>query len=138
MAVIAWKAVYETGIVALDKEHQGLIAEINRLYEALRDKRGEKVLGEILNMLENYTVHHFQHEEKLMAEYNFPGLAEQQEKHRELIQAVQDIKERASSGGEEPAKELFKFLRIWLLEHIVEVDKQYGSFLESRGGRFIS
>jgi hemerythrin len=137
MAVIAWKAVYETGIVALDKEHQSLIAEINRLYEALRDKRGEEVLGDILSMLEGYTVDHFQHEEKLMAEYNFPGLAEHQKTHQALIQAVQEIKERALAGGEELAQALFKFLRAWVLEHIVEVDKQYGPYLEARGGRFI-
>jgi hemerythrin len=137
MAVIAWKAVYETGIVALDKEHQSLIAEINRLYEALRDKRGEEVLGDILSMLEGYTVDHFQHEEKLMAEYNFPGLAEHQRTHQALIQAVQEIKERAISGGEDLAQALFKFLRAWVLEHIVEVDKKYGPYLEARGGRFI-
>lgn len=135
--VIAWKEVYETGIVALDNEHRGLINEINRLYEAVRDKRGETVMSDILAMLENYTVDHFQHEEKLMAEYGFPGLEEHKRAHQELIDAVQDIKDRSSSGTEELARELLKFLRVWVLEHIVDVDKQYGSFLESRGGRFI-
>ena len=88
-------------------------------------------------MLESYTVDHFQHEEKLMAEYQFPGLEEHQRVHQELIDAVQEIKARAASGTEELAQELLKFLRVWVLEHIIEVDKKYGSFLESRGGRFI-
>ncbi len=73
MAVIGWKEVYATGIVALDNEHRGLIAEINRLYEAIRDKRSEKILAEILALLTVYTVEHFQHEERLMAAYHFPG-----------------------------------------------------------------
>lgn len=137
MAVIAWKEIYETGIVAFDDEHRALVAEVNRLYEAIRGKRGEEVLSDILAMLEAYTVDHFQHEEKLMAEYHFPGLEEHQKVHQELIEAVQEIKGRAVSGTEELARELLKFLRVWVLEHIVEVDKKYGSFLESRGGRFI-
>ncbi len=137
MAVIAWKEIYETGIVAFDNEHRTLVAEVNRLYEAIRDKRGDEVLGEILVMLESYTVDHFQHEEKLMAEYQFPGLEEHQRVHQELIDALQEIKARAASGTEELAQELLKFLRVWVLEHIIEVDKKYGSFLESRGGRFI-
>ena len=44
MAVIACKAIYETNIVALDNEHRKLIVEINRLYEAIREKRGAEVL----------------------------------------------------------------------------------------------
>ena len=31
-----------------------------------------------------------------------------------------------------------KFLRGWLLGHIVNHDLAYGPFLESRGGRFLS
>ena len=138
MAVIAWKEIYETGIVALDNEHRTLVAEVNKLYEAVRDKHGAEVIGDILTMLESYTVDHFQHEEKLMAEYHFPGLEEHQRIHRELIGAVQELKQRADSGTEELAHDFLKFLRSWLLEHILDVDKRYGSFLESRGGRFIS
>lgn len=137
MAVIDWKEVYETGIVVLDNEHRGLVGEINRLYEAVRDKQGEKLLGDILSMLENYTVDHFQHEEKLMEQYHFPGLEEHRKIHRDLVDAVQEIKQRAASSTEDLARELLRFLRIWLLEHIVVVDKSYGVFLESRGGRFI-
>ncbi len=137
MAVIAWKSIYETGIVALDNEHRGLIEEINRLYEAVRDKHGETVLADILTMLEKYTVDHFQHEEKLMAEYHYPGLDEHRKIHQELIANIGELKERASSGTEDLAKELLTFLRGWVLEHILKVDKEYGAFLESRGGRFI-
>lgn len=137
MAIIAWKEIYETGIVALDNEHRGLVAEVNRLYEALRDKQGEKILRDILAMLETYTVDHFQHEERLMAQYNFPGLEDHRRIHQELIDAVAEIKIRAETGSEELARELLKFLRTWVLEHIVEVDKQYGPYLESRAGRFI-
>lgn len=137
MAVIGWKSIYETGIVALDNEHRGLIQEINRLYEAVRDKQGEAVLVDILTMLEKYTVDHFQHEEKLMKEYHYPDLVEHQKIHQELIDEIQEFKKKNTSGTEDLARELLTFLRVWVLEHILKIDKEYGAFLESRGGRFI-
>ena len=95
-------------------------------------------MADILIMLEGYTVDHFQHEEALMAEYGYPDLDEHREKHRELIESLEEIKGQADSEPETLAQELFKFLRVWLLEHIVAVDKKYGKFLVARGGRFIS
>ncbi len=138
MAVIAWKEIYATGIVVLDNEHRGLIEQIDLLYEAVRDKRGDEVIVDILTTLEKYTVDHFQHEEKLMAEYHFPGLEQHKVIHVNLIAEIQKFKQKNSDGAEELAKELLSFLRSWLMEHIMKVDKEYGAFLESRGGRFIT
>ncbi len=111
MAVIDWKKVYETGIVALDEEHKGgLVLEINRLYEAVRDKRGEKITAEILNMLEVYTSEHFQHEERLMGgEYHYPELGEHKAKHQQMIDTVQSMKLRSVAGSEALAVELLHF-----------------------------
>ncbi len=137
MSVIEWKEVYATGIVVLDNEHRGLIREINRLYLALRDKQGDEILNDVLLMLETYTREHFQHEEALLAEYHYPALAEHQQLHAELIRSVGELKQRATQGKEGMAQELFHFMRTWLFDHILGVDKCYGPFLESRGGRFI-
>jgi len=137
MAIIKWKQVYETGIVALDKEHQGLVQQINTLFEAVRDKRGSDVYADILAMLETYVFEHFAHEEKLMEEYQFPGLTEHQQEHQNLIAEVQKLRKDHAVKDEGAARELLNFLRTWLLEHIVKVDREYGPFIESRGGRFV-
>lgn len=138
MAVIDWRKAYETGIVALDDEHKALIVTINKLFEAVRDKQGKDVITDILAMLTTYTQDHFEHEEKLMAEYAFPGLEEHKAIHQQLRDDVKRLTEESSSSSEELAVSLLKFLRVWVLEHIVNVDKQYGFYLVSRGGRFIS
>ncbi|MFO7811730.1 MAG: bacteriohemerythrin [Pelovirga sp.] len=137
MAIIKWKPVYETGIVALDKEHQGLVEQINVLFEAVRDKRGNEVYADVVTMLDTYVLEHFDHEEKLMQEYQFPGFEEHRQEHRRLVAAVEKLKRDHAVMDESAARELLKFLRIWLLDHIVKVDKKYGSFIESRGGRFV-
>ena len=137
MSLIRWKTVYETGIVALDDEHRELVAQINRLNEMIRQKQGG-ALSEIFAVLANYTENHFQHEERLMEQYGFPGLVEHQAVHQELRDRVEEMQSRTDLTDAELAKELYRFLRAWLLEHIVEVDKKYGVYLESRAGRFIS
>jgi hemerythrin len=138
MPLIQWKKIYETGIVALDQEHQQLVAQINRLGVAIRLKRADEVLSDILSALVDYTENHFAHEERLLEEYGFPGLAEHRQVHQRLREAVREMRSRSGEGTAGLAQELYKFLRGWLLEHIVEVDKNYGAYLESRGGRFIS
>jgi hemerythrin len=137
MAIIKWKQVYETGIVTLDKEHQGLVQQINALFEAVRDKRGSEVYSNVVAMLDTYVLEHFAHEERLMQEYQFSGLAEHQQEHQALVAAVQKLKTDHAVMDESAARELLNFLRTWLLDHIVKVDKKYGSFIESRGGRFV-
>lgn len=138
MALIEWKDIYETGIVALDNEHRTLVEQINRLGQVLRNKSGDDALGEILAVLQDYTENHFRHEERLMQEYGYPDLAEHREIHQALRDSVAELKAEYADGKEGLAKELYKFLRGWLLGHIVEVDKKYGAFLESRAGRFVS
>ncbi len=137
MAIIKWKQVYETGIVALDNEHKALVGQIDALLEAVRDKRGKELYADVVVMLETYVLEHFEHEEKLMKEYGFPGFTEHQQEHQDLVAAVQKLKIGHAVKDESAARELLKFLRIWLLEHIVKVDKKYGPFIESRAGRFV-
>ncbi len=137
MTIIGWKEVYETGILALDNEHRELVAAVNRLFEAVRDKRGDEVLTETLGTLEDYVLKHFQNEERLLEQYKYPDIETHRRAHAELIAAVAEMKERSSSEKETLAKDLLKFLRTWILDHIVEVDKKYGPFLEARAGRFV-
>lgn len=138
MSGITWKGVYETNIVALDKEHQRLVEQINRLHQAIRDKRSEDVMLSIFDALVEYTSQHFVHEERLLEEYGYPQLSEQQAEHQLLAQQVLDYRQHLTGGTAVSATEVMGFLRNWLLDHIVKHDKHYGPYLESRAGRFVS
>ncbi len=137
MAIIAWKKAYETGIVVLDNQHKELIKQIDRLFESIRNKKSDDVIEETLDMLYSYTMEHFEHEEKLMEKYSYPGLEEHVVIHQKLRDDVQALREKAANDTGKLATELLNFLRSWLLDHIVDVDKKYGPFLESHAGRFV-
>ncbi len=113
------------------------MAQINRLYQAILDQNPEEVLLSIFAELVDYTELHFSHEESMLAEYGYPQLEEQQIEHRQLTRQVLDYRQKLTGGDTVSATEVMGFLRNWLLEHIVKHDRQYGSYLESRGGRFI-
>ncbi|MCF6178089.1 MAG: bacteriohemerythrin [Geopsychrobacter sp.] len=133
MAIISWKDCYATGIEQCDEEHRDLVIRINSLYEAIRNKDAVEKLPRIIDDLVKYTLAHFVHEEELMAQHEYPELNEHQQKHADLKTRVEEFKAQLETGDEQLPLKLFNFLRAWLLEHIVEVDQRYASFLKGKG-----
>ncbi len=133
MAIIEWKDCYATGISEFDTEHQNLVTKINRLYEVIRSKEGDQSLSSIIDDLVDYAEVHFAHEEQLMADHNYPELADHREKHADLRKKVSAFKEQLDQNNPQLPLQLFNFLREWLLQHIVEVDGNYSSFFKDKG-----
>ena len=69
---VAWKSYYSVGDPAMDAEHQRLLALINKIYEAVQRGDDEVVAKSALNVMLQYALSHFQHEEQLMRERGFP------------------------------------------------------------------
>lgn len=133
MAVISWKKCYEVGIATFDDEHHALVRVINDLYVALREKRGDEALSELLDVLVEYTEKHFEHEELHMDKYKYPEMEEHKQAHVILRQRIVDFQQKVGAGKVGVSPELMSFLREWLLEHIVETDKMFGTFLIKHG-----
>lgn len=78
MALLDRKVCYSIGMSQCDREHRGLVAGINQLYEAIRFHPTRQHLPEIVAALEKYTETHSRHEERLTTDQEFPGLKEHQ------------------------------------------------------------
>jgi hemerythrin len=63
--LIEWEDIYSVGIEEFDNDHKKLIELINRLHQAMLDKKAKEVLGEIINELVDYTIYHFNKEEAM-------------------------------------------------------------------------
>lgn len=126
MTIIKWRDSYSTGVEEMDKEHHEIIDIINQLYEMLRKKRERAELKTIYDRLHRYTEKHFQHEEQMMEESGHEGLAEQQQAHKQFVSELDRMEADLLSADESVVPVVYKFLREWLLKHIVEVDKRYG------------
>ena len=132
MALITWRDSYSTGVEYFDKEHEKIVILINELYEVCRDHLAEDVVHRVITELLEYTVYHFEHEEKAMEAVNYAYLEEQREQHDILKKKVQEFKDRLDQREEGVAAELYLFLRDWLIKHILEYDRRYKSALKNK------
>jgi methyl-accepting chemotaxis protein/hemerythrin len=91
-------------------------------------------MEDIVNYLVDYTVFHFGYEEKLLAENNWPELAQHKAIHEEFVNKVASYQNRLKTQDVmEIAESILGFLKDWLVDHILKTDKQYGSLLNSKG-----
>jgi hemerythrin-like metal-binding protein len=128
-SLFKWKNDFSVGIKELDDQHRNFFEILNRLGEAAGGNKGMVVVGPVLQELKEYSRHHFTEEENWLKIIGFPGLQHQKLQHGFFISQVSELQDRYSKGeGNIPVSTL-EFLRDWLMNHILENDKKYGTFM---------
>ena len=74
MEQIIWTEEFSVGVKRLDEQHKRLIAMINRLMGAPRAKTRSERISDLLSDMTKYAQEHFQTEEDLMRQYDYPHL----------------------------------------------------------------
>lgn len=133
MSLIQWNATLSVGVQSLDKEHQQLVELVNRMHEAMQTGQGKNVVGEILEKLIHYTQTHFKHEEELMTKTAYPQASVHTLHHTQLTKKVVEFREQFLSGKVTLSMEVMNFLKSWLQDHILKMDKGYTQHFQSRG-----
>ena len=126
MALIEWNNNYSVSVGEMDSQHKKLIALINNLHEAMKTGKAKDIMGGILNELVNYTKNHFADEEKYMQKINFAELDKQKEAHAAFIKKISEA-QKGHAEGKTISLDIMNFLNKWLVEHIVNMDKKYGT-----------
>lgn len=132
MAVIKWRDSFNTGVSQFDREHHKLIELIEMMHIAVRDKSGKEVAEKACNELVAYTVSHFDNEEQAMAAVGYPELEAHHTEHSLLKQEALNFQTRIAANFPDGATEFYRFLREWLVNHILDCDKKYGPFLQEK------
>ncbi|WP_320170817.1 bacteriohemerythrin [Maridesulfovibrio sp.] len=134
--LITWSdSAYSVGIRAIDIQHKKLVDMINGLHKAMRDRASERVMKKLVEELKNYTVEHFNCEEKLFDKYGYPATKGHKKLHEKFVSQVQDFDEELKSGKAKVTMEVMQFLTDWLIQHIQGDDRKYTAFLNSHGVR---
>jgi len=132
---IPWKKEYSVNIQELDEQHKLLIQMINDLHGLIVRKSNPGAVCEVLERLIHYTRTHFDDEETLMRNSDFPGYEAHKARHDQFIGEVEALERRAkiSQGSEQLVgmEMLFK-LKDWLVDHIVVMDMDYSRHMQSR------
>jgi hemerythrin len=130
MAVIKWRDSYNIGVEQFDQEHHRIVELINLMFEAVRDKSGKEVVEKVCQDVLSYTEYHFANEEQALRAINYPDLEEQVTEHAKLRTEAKRLQEIIQARFPEGSVELYHFLREWLIQHILDSDKKYGSYLQ--------
>lgn len=120
----------KTGVASIDDEHLILVNMLNMANEQLTDG-GDMQLDEIIRDLLSYALYHFDNEEELMLKNHYPEVLREKhfQEHRKFSAAVARFQQDISQGKPVSGGALLDFLQAWLVNHILDTDKQLGEFL---------
>lgn len=129
MALIEWSQKYSVGDTRIDGEHQRLIGLINQLYSSMLEGIRPADLRRTFEELVAYTQYHFQHEERLLEEHQYPDRDRHKEEHRRLIHRVQELDASFQQEQDALSVDVMDFLKTWLTDHILRSDLSYSPHL---------
>ncbi|MBT7185719.1 hemerythrin family protein [Candidatus Bathyarchaeota archaeon] len=135
MAFIDWSDELSVQVAEIDQQHQKLVAMLNELHDAMREKKAKDALGRIIKGLVDYAGTHFATEEKYFDQYGYPGAATQRREHKEFVAKVSEFKQGFDEGRLMLSMDVMDFLENWLVTHIQGSDKKYGPFFNEKGLR---
>jgi hemerythrin-like metal-binding protein len=128
-----WEEKFSTGIQSIDNQHKEIFNYLNSLLEAMKLGQADKVIYQIVLDLERYSKVHFQKEEFFFQRFNYPGAKEHIEQHQFFIRKVANLKSDLKSGNFTLSIELLNFMKDWIENHILVVDKSYSDCFLKNG-----
>jgi len=132
MVFIQWNNSMSVGIEEIDQQHKKLVSLIDDLYQAMSKGKGKEELEIIFKELFDYVKTHFFAEEKLMFVHHYDGYEGHKREHQKFVEQLKKYKEKFDQGDRKVAIEVSKFLKEWLINHIMKTDQQYAPYLKER------
>jgi hemerythrin len=130
---LSWKDDYSVGVQALDEDHKRLLFLINNLDTAAHYRTDMAFERQALNEVLAYTKTHFAREEELMRKHDYADYDAHKKQHEAMIAKVNELAQRYEYDRDGTIEELLKYLREWLIHHILGTDKGYRDHFNSQG-----
>ncbi len=127
--LMTWSDALSVHVNHIDSQHMKLISLLNDLNEAMKSGTGNEALERILRELVTYTRTHFAFEEKLMQQHRYGDYPAHKKEHDKLTAEVQDLQDKFLGGKTMITLKVMQFLKDWLSNHILKIDKRFGAFL---------
>jgi hemerythrin len=133
MPFIDWSDELSTKVRVFDDQHKKLIGLVNDLYANMSQGKGKEVMQKTLSGLVDYTKTHFASEEEMMTRHKYLGYLNHKSEHDKLAKQASDLLAKLQAGEPIMSVPVMRFLKDWLEQHIMKIDKQYGPFMNARG-----
>jgi len=129
MSYLKWRDTYGIGIGVIDGQHKKLIEIINQLFEAHHAGMGKDIIGNTLKELIDYTHYHFDCEEDMMKQCNYPDFDNHLVEHDNFREQINKFTDESKKGNLILTIKTIDYLKDWTINHILGTDKEFGSFL---------
>ncbi len=125
--LVTWRSEYNLGVEGIDKQHRSLVDLVNQVWEGIVFQAERAKMLELVQRLEHYTIAHFAAEEAYMKAIGYPGLDAHKLVHQQFIARV-DAEKKAVLKGGQLTLGLVEFLKQWLLDHIMGLDREAADY----------
>ena len=99
----------------------------------MENKKDKVALAQILNKLLAYSKQHLAEEEACLKENKYPDFLDHKKQHDVFIEKMTQFCKDFKSDKFSLHFEIAIFLKNWITNHIMVVDKEYTEFLNSKG-----
>ncbi len=131
--IVEWSDDLSVHVRTIDEHHMVLLDLINELYSAMRQRKAGEVIGEVAERLLEYTIYHFGYEEKIFDKHGYPETGPHKKLHKIFIDKIADFRDDVNAGKVTASNDIIRFLKDWLIKHIMVVDSKYTDFMHEHG-----
>jgi len=133
MAFITWTKKISVND-EIDAQHRKLFDILNELHASVTAGAERSALARVFNELIDYTIEHFQTEERYFIDLAYPDAQAHTKEHNDLTTQVVRLQGQFAEGDLVISFELLDFLYEWLMMHTSESDVRFREFLDGREG----
>ena len=128
-----WTPDLEIGCSIIDEQHQQLIAAVNNLFDAYKNGKGRKEVDQTMVFLLDYTIKHFNEEEQLQQQYDFPDHIRHKGIHADFKETAKRMTDKLSREGpsEDLISEICTTIGRWIINHIKKEDVKIAAHIKN-------
>jgi hemerythrin len=136
---LIWRDQLSVGNNVIDSDHKQLIEIINRAEVSLCSKNHHDLVT-ALDDLGQYSRLHFDREEKIASAVGYTQIPHLNQSHKELLTHLDQIRGEIDAMGQdwstETVEHFTKFLRDWLINHVIKEDLLMKPTLQKHSSSF--
>lgn len=133
MGFFNWQNSFAIEVDSIDNDHKKLVGLIDELYLAMSEGKAKSIIEEVVENLIDYTKVHFRREEFYMKSTGYENFDQHKQAHDAFIDQVAAFQQKLIAGKDNFSIEVLGFLREWLSQHILKVDKMIAPHLAKYG-----
>ncbi|WP_291329822.1 bacteriohemerythrin [Desulfovibrio sp. UCD-KL4C] len=130
---IEWSDDFSVGVRELDQHHKDLIILVDKFSVAIESGEKDMIIQKVADELFAYTQKHFKYEEELFDKHGYSDSQHHKKLHKNFIAEVVSFKNEVEEGNGRTAHDLIRFLKDWVIKHILVVDAKYKDYMKENG-----